>query len=82
MPSLGLTCPHIRPPYQTDKKLLSTLQHAEVLWFMEASTTKRQLVLSWHSLRCANHPFYACALDSLQLRFKPLLSLTSATSCP
>ena len=24
---------------------------------MEASATERQLVLSWHSLRCANHPF-------------------------
>ena len=37
---------------------------------MEASATERQLVLSWHSLRCANHPFYACALDSWQLSFK------------
>jgi hypothetical protein len=37
---------------------------------LEASATERQLVLSWHSLRCANHPFYACALNSLQLSFK------------
>jgi len=42
---------------------------------MEASATEHQLVLSWHSLRCANHPFYACALNSLQLSFKPLLLL-------
>jgi hypothetical protein len=37
---------------------------------LKASATERQLVLSWHSLRCANHPFYACALDSWQLSFK------------
>jgi hypothetical protein len=37
---------------------------------LEASATERQLVLSWHSLRCANHPFYACAFDSWQLSFK------------
>jgi len=37
---------------------------------LEASATERQLVLSWHSLRCANHPFYACALDSWQLSSK------------
>jgi len=49
---------------------------------LESSATERQLVLSWHSLRCANHPFYACALDSWQLSFKPLLSLTSATCLP
>jgi hypothetical protein len=42
---------------------------------LEASATKRQLVLSWHSLRCANYPFNACALNSLQLSFKPLLLL-------
>ena len=34
---------------------------------LEASAIERQLVLSWHSLRCANHPFGACALDSWQL---------------
>jgi hypothetical protein len=42
---------------------------------LEASAIEPQLVLSWHSLGCANHPFYACALDSLQLSFKPLLLL-------
>jgi hypothetical protein len=32
-----------------------------------ASATGHQLLLSRHSLRCANHPFYAWAWDSLQL---------------
>jgi len=59
-----------------------SVEFSAACWFLEASATKRQLVLSWHSLRCANHPFYACALDSWQLSFKPLLSLTSATCFP
>jgi hypothetical protein len=42
---------------------------------LKANATERQLVLSCHSLRCVNHPFYAYALDSLQLSFKPLLLL-------
>jgi len=46
-----------------------SVEFSAACWFLEASATKRQLVLSWHSLRCANHPFYACALDSWQLSF-------------
>jgi len=57
-------------------KLLSTLQYAEALEFLEASATECYLQLSCHSLRCGIPFFYTWSLVCVQPYFFLLLLFT------